>query len=55
MSMKFWNLSNLFLVECLIRALKLAVHAARCEHEFDQGHRKSHVQTCPLTLCRDLT
>ncbi len=55
MSMKFWNLSNLFRAECVIRAWKLAFNAARCEHEFDKAHRNSRVQTCPLTLCRDLT
>jgi hypothetical protein len=31
MSMKFWNLSNLFRVECMIRVWKLAFYLTRCE------------------------
>jgi hypothetical protein len=31
MSMKFWNLSNLFRVEGLIRAWKLAFYLTGCE------------------------
>jgi hypothetical protein len=31
MSMKFWNASNLFRVECKFRAWKLAVNLTRCE------------------------